>query len=114
MFILPIWFISKKVPSNKKGMAASLAISGVIRITWACFCNACITLPMYAATMGISIDALTAQFTPAMPAVRNLTTFIILATIPFNFIKIALNYGIAAIIFDRLAAAVPSLRRAAA
>ena len=100
MFILPIWLISKKMPSNKKGMVAALSISAVIR--------------MYAATMGVSIDALTAQFTPAMPAVQNLTTFIILATIPFNIIKIALNYSIAAILYDRLAAAVPSLRRAAA
>ena len=114
MFILPIWLISKKMPSNKKGMAAALSISAVIRIAWACFCNACITLPMYAATMGVSIDALTAQFTPAMPAVQNLTTFSILATIPFNIIKIALNYSTAAILYDRLAAAVPSLRRAAA
>ena len=32
MFILPIWFVSRRMPSNKKGMAASLAISGVIRI----------------------------------------------------------------------------------
>ena len=64
--------------------------------------------------MGNSIDALTAHFTPAMPTVQNLATFIILATIPFNIIKIALNYSVAVIIFDRLAAAVPSLRGAAA
>ena len=49
-----------------------------------------------------------------MPAVQNLATFIILATIPFNIIKIALNYSIAVIIFDRIAAAVPSLRGATA
>ena len=111
MFILPIWFVSRRMPSNKKGMAASLAISGVIRIAWACFCNACITLPMYAATMGISIDVLAAQFTPALPAVQNLSTFIILATIPFNFLKLSLNYALAVFLFDRLTAAVPSLRR---
>jgi hypothetical protein len=67
---------------------------------------------MYAATMGISIDALAAQFTPTLPAVQNLSTFIILATIPFNIIKLTLNYGIAVILFDRLTAAVPSLRSA--
>ena len=111
MFIIPIWLVSRKMPSNKKGMAASLAISGVIRIAWACFCNACITLPMYAATMGISIDVLAAQFTPALPAVQNLSTFIILATIPFNFLKLSLNYVLAVFLFDRLTAAVPSLRR---
>ena len=27
MFILPIWFVSRRMPSNKKGMAASLATS---------------------------------------------------------------------------------------
>lgn len=111
MFIIPIWLVSRKMPSNKKGMAASLTISGVIRIAWACFCNACITLPMYAATMGISIDVLAVQFTPALPAVQNLSTFIILATIPFNFLKLSLNYALAVFLFDRLTAAVPSLRR---
>ncbi len=110
MFILPIWFLSKKMPAGRKGMAGALALSGVIRVAWSCFCNACITLPMYAATMGVSVDALTARFTPAMPAVQDLASFLILATIPFNCIKLALNYGIALFLYDRLTAAIPSLR----
>lgn len=110
MFILPIWFISRKMPANRKGMAATLAASAVIRVAWSCFCNACITLPMYAATMGVSIDALTAKFTPALPSVQNLATFLIFATIPFNCIKLALNYCIAVFLYDRLTAAIPSLR----
>ena len=114
MFILPIWLISKKTERSKKGMATALAVSGVLRVAWACFCNACITLPMYAATMGISIDELTARFTPAMPQVQNLATFIILATIPFNVLKITLNYSLATILFFRVATAVPMLRRAEA
>jgi riboflavin transporter FmnP len=40
MFILPIWLVSRKMPSNKRGMTAALAISGAISIAWACFCNA--------------------------------------------------------------------------
>lgn len=114
MFILPIWLISKKTERSKKGMATALAVSGVLRVAWSCFCNACITLPMYAATMGISIDELTARFTPAMPQVQNLATFIILATIPFNVLKITLNYSLATILFFRVATAVPMLRRAEA
>lgn len=114
MFILPIWLISKKTERSKKGMATALAVSGVLRVAWACFCNACITLPMYAATMGVSIDELTARFTPAMPQVQNLATFIILATIPFNVLKITLNYSLATILFFRVATAVPMLRRAEA
>lgn len=112
MFILPIWLISRKMPKNTKGMAASLAISGVIRVVWACFCNAFITLPMYAATMGVSVDALAAQFTPALPSVQGLLTFIIFATVPFNCVKLFLNYAIATVLFDRLCAAVPALRHA--
>ena len=112
MFIIPIWLVSRKMPSNKKGMAASLAISGVIRIAWACFCNAFITLPMYAASMGISIDDVVRAVSSANPAIQNLNTFIIMATIPFNFIKIGLNYVIATAIFYRVAAAVPALRGA--
>ena len=114
MFILPIWLIYSKMPKNKKGMTASLAISGVIRVAWSCFCNAFITLPMYAATMGVSVNALAEQFTPSLPAVQNLATFIILATIPFNCLKLALNYTVAVILFDRLTAAVPALREARA
>ena len=112
MFIVPIWLISRKTSNSKKGMATALAASGVIRIAWACFCNACITLPMYAASMGISIDDVVRAVSAANPAIQNLPTFIILATIPFNFIKIALNYGIATVLYYRVATAVPALRGA--
>ena len=112
MFILPIWLISKKTENSKKGMFTALAVSGVIRIAWACFCNAFITLPMYAASMGISIDDVVRAVSSANPAIQNLNTFIIMATIPFNFIKIGLNYVIATAIFYRVAAAVPALRSA--
>ena len=112
MFILPIWLISKKTENSKRGMFTALAVSGVIRIAWACFCNAFITLPMYAASMGISIDDVVRAVSSANPAIQNLNTFIIMATIPFNFIKIGLNYVIATAIFYRVAAAVPALRGA--
>lgn len=112
MFILPIWLISKKTETSKKGMFTALAVSGVIRIAWACFCNAFITLPMYAASMGISIDDVVRAVSSANPAIQSLNTFIIMATIPFNFIKIGLNYVIATAIFYRVAAAVPALRGA--
>ena len=111
MFILPIWAISRKTGSSKKGMAAALTVSGVIRIAWSCFCNAFITLPMYAASMGISIDDVVRAVSSANPAVQNLPTFIILATIPFNFIKIALNYGIATVLFYRVPRARAPLPR---
>ena len=112
MFILPIWLISRKTENSKKGMFTALAVNGVIRIAWACFCNAFITLPMYAASMGISIDDVVRAVSSANPAIQNLNTFIILATIPFNFIKIGLNYVVATVIFYRVAAAVPALRGA--
>jgi len=112
MFILPMWLIMKRTSGSRKGMITALSVSGVIRIAWACFCNACITLPMYAASMGVSIDDVVRAVSAANPAITNLTTFIILATIPFNLIKMGLNYAIAVVLFYRVAAAVPTLRGA--
>ena len=112
VFILPMWLIARKCPKTKRGMVKALSLSGIIRIVWICFCNAFITLPMYAASMGISINDVVRAVSSANPSITNLTTFIVLATIPFNLIKLSLNYGIAVILFYRLADAVPALREA--
>ena len=110
MFIVPIWLIAKRTGGTKRGMAAALGVSAVIRIAWSCFCNACITLPMYAATMGVSIDDVVRAVSAANPMIRNLPTFLILATIPFNAVKLALNYSLAVALFYRVAAAIPMPR----
>lgn len=112
LFILPMWLILRKTGYSRKGMVSALAISGVIRVIWACFCNACITLPMYAASMGVSINDVVRMVSSVNPAIQDLNGFIIMATIPFNAIKLALNYGIAYFLYQRLSSAVPILRNA--
>lgn len=112
LFILPLWAVTRKAGHSRKGMLMALGISGVIRIVWACFCNACITLPMYAASMGVSINDVVRMVSAVNPAIQDLNGFIIMATIPFNAIKLALNYGIGYVLYHRLSSAVPILRGA--
>lgn len=103
LFILPMWLISKKTGLSKKGMAVTMALSGLVRLAWSCFCNAYITLPLYAASYGISIDDVVKMVSAANPAIQDLRGFIIMATIPFNLLKYALNYAIAFALYQRLA-----------
>ena len=103
LFILPIWLISKKTGLSKKGTAVTLALSGVIRIAWSCFCNAFITLPLYAASFGLPLEEVIKTVSAANPAITDLTGFIIMATIPFNLLKYALNYLVAHLLYHRLA-----------
>ena len=111
LFILPIWLLSKKTGLSKKGTALTLAISGVIRIVWSCFCNAFITLPLYAASYGLPLEEVVRMVSAANPAIEDLTGFIILATIPFNLLKFTLNYVIAHVLYHRLILSVASLRK---
>lgn len=111
LFILPIWLLSKKTGLSKKGTALTLAISGVIRIVWSCFCNAFITLPLYAASYGLPLEEVVRMVSAANPAIQDLTGFIILATIPFNLLKFTLNYVIAHALYHRLILSVASLRK---
>lgn len=109
MFIFPIWFILKKTGTSHKGLCFSLVISAIIRIAFMCFCNAFITLPMYAAAYGISVNDVVLMVSKVNPAIKDLTTFIILATIPFNIIKLSVNYVVGILLYTRLKAILPSL-----
>ena len=106
LFILPIWLISNKTGLSKRGTAVTLALSGVIRIAWSCFCNAFITLPLYAASFGLPLEEVIRTVSAANPAITSLTGFIIMATIPFNLLKYALNYLAAHLLYHRV---VPAL-----
>lgn len=102
LFILPIWLISRRTGLSRKGTALTLLLSGIIRLAWSCFCNAFITLPLYAASYGLPLDEVVRMVSTANPAIQDLTGFIILATVPFNLLKYALNYGIAWELYHRL------------
>lgn len=102
MYIFPLWFIYKKMGKTKKAGIVSLCVSVPLRVAFACFCNACITLPLYAKAMEMPLDGVIQIVAAVNPAIQDLTSFIILATIPFNFLKIGINYFVGFLLFERL------------
>ena len=90
LFVWPLWFLYQKLGANRKAAVEALLLSIVIRTACACFINANITLRMVA-----SVN----------PAIKDLNGFIILATIPFNVLKVGLNYIVGQLLFVRLRAA---------
>ena len=110
LFVVPLWLIYLKTGQNRKAAVWSLSASVVIRTTFACFVNAFITLPLYAAAMGVSLDEVVRMVAAVNPAITNLTTFIILATIPFNILKLGINYLIGYLLYERLHAVSPAFR----
>lgn len=102
LFVIPIWLIYSKRGKTRKAAFESLAISLPIRIALSCFINACITLPLYAKAMGMSLTAVVQAVGAVNPLIKNLPLFLILATIPFNLIKLLLNYTVGYFLFERL------------
>lgn len=105
LFILPVWFVFKKMGKTRKAAITSLAVSLPLRIAFSCFLNGCITLPLYAKAMGMSLDQVVATVGAVNPLITNLPLFLVLATIPFNLIKLLLNYIIGEFLYERLKAA---------
>lgn len=110
LFILPTWFVYKKMNKTRKAVIVSLVVGILIRTVFACFCNACITLPLYAKAMGMPLDSVVQMVGSVNPSIKDLTSFIALATIPFNLIKISANYIIGYLLMERLAAVRPSFK----
>ena len=111
LFVVPVWLGYVKLGKTRKAGLIALAVNLPIRIAFSCFLNACITLPLYANAMGLSLDEVVRIVSAVNPAITNLTTFLVLATIPFNFIKLSINYVIGYFLFERLSA-VSVVRRA--
>lgn len=102
LFVVPTWLIYTKLGQTKKAAITALSIDLPVRIAFSCFLNACITLPLYAKAMGLPLDAVVQTVGAVNPLIKNLPLFIILATIPFNLIKISLNFVISYVLYDRL------------
>lgn len=102
LFVVPLWLIYGKLGRTKKAAAAAMASSVVIRTAFSCFLNCCITLPLYAAAMGLSLDGVVQVVASVNPAIRDLRSFVILATIPFNVLKLSANYLVGYLLYDRL------------
>ena len=110
LFVVPLWLIYRKTGQNRKAAVWSLSASVVIRTAFACFVNAFITLPLYAAAMGVSLDEVVRMVAAVNPAITNLTTFIILATIPFNILKLGINYLVGYLLYERIHAVYLAFR----
>lgn len=102
LFVVPMWLVYKKMGQNRKAAVASMLVSIPVRVAFSCFCNACITLPLYAKAMGLPLDEVIAIVASVNPAIHDLTSFIVLATIPFNLLKNGVNYLVGYFLFERL------------
>ena len=105
LFVWPLWFLYQKLGANRKAAVEALLLSIVIRTACACFINANITLPLYAKAMSLPLDEVIRMVASFNPAIKDLNGFIILATIPFNVLKVGLNYIVGQLLFVRLRAA---------
>lgn len=105
LFVWPLWFLYQKLGANRKAAVEALLLSIVIRTACACFINANITLPLYAKAMSLPLDEVIRMVASVNPAIKDLKGFIILATIPFNVLKVGLNYIVGQLLFVRLRAA---------
>lgn len=105
LFVWPLWFLYQKLGANRKAAVEALLLSIVIRTACACFINANITLPLYAKAMSLPLDEVIRMVASVNPAIKDLNGFIILATIPFNVLKVGLNYIVGQLLFVRLCAA---------
>ena len=105
LFVWPLWFLYQKLGANRKAAVEALLLSIVIRTACACFINANITLPLYAKAMSLPLDEVISMVASVKPAIKDLNGFIILATIPFNVLKVGLNYIVGQLLFVRLRAA---------
>lgn len=105
LYVGPLWFIYKKLGGTKRAAVEALLISLVIRTGFACFTNAFITLPLYAKAMSLPLDEVIRMVAAVNPAIKDLNGFIILATIPFNILKVGLNYAVGHLLYNRLLAA---------
>lgn len=102
MYVLPVWFIYKKMGKTRKAGITALAASIPLRVAFACFVNACITLPLYAKAMEMPLDGVIQIVAAVNPAIHDLTSFVVLATIPFNVLKIGLNYVVGFLLYGSL------------
>ena len=102
LFVLPLWIIYRRMGQTRTAAAVSLSASVLLRTAFACFVNSVITLPLYAAAMGVSLDSVITMVSAVNPAITSLTSFVILATIPVNILKLGLNYFVGYLLYNRL------------
>lgn len=110
LFVLPLYFIYSKGGKTKKSMAVAFFASIAIRTAWACFANAFISLPLYAKAYGMSVDEVVAAV-GGRASITDLKSFIMIATIPFNLIKLSVIYAVTWLLAERIWKIIPNMQK---
>ena len=85
-FLVPAGVIYR-VRKTKKNAIIGMVVGTAFMTVAGCLINAFVLLPTYSAAMGLPMENLIAMGTAVNPAIKNLTTFAILAVAPFNILK---------------------------
>ena len=78
-----------KKNKNKKGALTSLIAGSLVMIIVAGVVNAFVLIPLYAKVLGFNLDAIIGMAAKVNPGIKDLSTYIFFAVLPFNIIKAA-------------------------
>lgn len=76
-----------KMKKSKKNAIIGMLLGTVTLTVVGCFVNAYVLLPTYGKAFGMPIDTLVGMGSAINPAIKDVTTFVILAVAPFNILK---------------------------
>ncbi|HEX3016363.1 MAG TPA: ECF transporter S component [Caproicibacter sp.] len=85
-FVVPAALFYKR-EKTKKNALVGLAVGTVLMAIVGGIINAYVLLPLYASAFHMPMNALIQMGTKVNPSITNLTTFILLAVVPFNLFK---------------------------
>ncbi len=100
-FILPasaIYRSNKKLSSAIWGMVAGTIVLCLVGSAM----NYFVLLPVYASVFGMPVEALVAMGSAINPRITNLSSFVMLAVLPFNLIKGVVSSIITALLYKRV------------
>ena len=100
-FVLPSAIYYKRHKS-KQGAAISMIIGTISMTVLGSLLNAYILLPFYSKAYGLPLEALIEMGTAINGGITNLTTFVMLAVVPFNLLKGIIVSVITFIIYKKI------------
>lgn len=108
--VVPSALIYHKMRTKKSAMIG-LGVGTLSFIAVGCILNAYVLLPTYANLFGMEIKDLVAMGTAVNPNINNLTTFIIMAVVPFNLIKGVLVSLITILLYKHVSSIIKGYHR---
>lgn len=106
-YILPATFLYKYI-RTKKGAFIGVAVGTLTLAVAGCLLNAFVLLPVYSQVYGMPIDAIVAMGTKINAGITSVSTFVMLAVLPFNLVKGVITSAVALLIYKPLS---PLLKR---